>query len=58
MNPTPLSTITNPSFFQLATHTDSAQVTLAWNPNTQTDLADYRRCCGTESNHYIFYRYQ
>jgi fibronectin type 3 domain-containing protein len=46
---------TTPGFrilFQLATNIDSAQITLAWDPNTDPDLAGYRIHYGLLSDQY------
>jgi hypothetical protein len=40
--------------FQLATNANSAQVTLAWDPNTEPDLAGYRIYYGLLSDQYSF----
>ncbi len=36
----------------IASNAIAAQVTLAWNPNTESDLAGYRIHCGTASGNY------
>ncbi len=40
--------------FQLATNANSAQVTLAWDPNTDPDLAGYKLYYGLLSDQYSY----
>jgi hypothetical protein len=40
--------------FQLVTNANSAQVTLAWDPNTDQDLAGYRVYYGLLSDQYSY----